>query len=225
MYCYIWKTRTEDSPLTLVATIDIGSAMFFLHKITLVFPIGTSMIRGKGPRAASVVAKWHAVCVTISQRTYKRVSIWGCDFPLSLPPPRTLARVFRWWFHRRPSPFPPRRPPRYSDGQRRLRAASINNIVVDDADVESVVACARRRVIRDSRTTEIRRVSTESEDRLYCVFAVGETARRGRRRCPSRGHATWRYVLSHERGTHVGELRGRATECRIAAVPPTIWLR
>lgn len=175
---------------TLTATVDIGSAMFFffffLRKITVVFSIGTDMGRGKGPRGEPQLSPSDTTvtsCVTISRRMYERVSIWGCDFPLPLPPPRTLARIFRWWFHRRPPPPLPRRPPRYSDGQRRLRAASINNIVVDDADVESVVACARRRVIRDSRATEIRGSS-------HCVFAVGRTARRGRRgrrRRPSEG--------------------------------------
>lgn len=89
--------------------------------------------------------------------------------------------------------------PRYSDGQRRLRVASINNIVVDDTDAESVVAFARERrrdarrhVIRESRTVRnsaiepgTRRAGIRREcdlGRSYCSHQLARNARPEARR-------------------------------------------
>jgi len=96
--------------------------------------------------------------------------------------------------------------PRYNDGQRRLRVASINNIVVDDTDAESVVAFARERrrdarrhVIRESRTERnsaaiepgTLRAGTRREcdlGRSYCSHQLAKNAHSEarRNRVPSR---------------------------------------
>jgi len=131
----------------------------------------------------------------------------------------------------------PYSPPRNGDEQRRLRAASINNIVDDDgdndADVESVVAFESRSVVRreakrrettrtareasreslENRTRQ--RVNRKAYVKRYERFAVQES---------DDGNANRDARVVPDRGTGVQDEGGRI-EGRIVEIPPTTWPR